>query len=92
MKTRDKVVKALMKRSGVKAEVERIEREEDELVDALLKTGQAAGLAQAELAARMGTQAPAVARPEKSLAIGKYSPLVATDRCDDFTHEAMVHG
>ena len=80
MKTHDEVVRALMTRSGVKAEVERIEREEGELLDALLKARQEAGLTQAELAARMGTQAPAVARLEKSLAIGKHSPSLATLR------------
>ena len=37
MKTHDEVVKKLMSRPGVKAEVERIEREEGELLDALLK-------------------------------------------------------
>jgi len=61
MKTHDEVVKALMKRSGVKAEVDRIEREEGELLDALLKARQEAGPTQAELAERMGTHAPAVA-------------------------------
>ena len=80
METHDEVVKALMSRSGVKAEVERIEREDGELLDALLKARQEAGLTQAELAARMGTQAPAVARLEKSLATGKHSPSVATLR------------
>ncbi len=80
MKTHDEVVKVLMKRPGVKAEVERIEREEGELLDALLKARQEAGLTQADLAARMGTQAPAVARLEKSLATGKHSPSVATLR------------
>lgn len=80
MKTHDDVIKALMNRPGVKAEVERIEREEGELLDALLKARQDAGLTQAELAARMGTQAPAVARLEKSLATGKHSPSVATLR------------
>ena len=80
MKTHDEVVRALMTRSGVKAEVERIEREEGELLDALLKARQEAGLTQAELAARMGTQAPAVARLERSLATGKHSPSIATLR------------
>ena len=80
MKTHDEVVRALMRRSGVKAEVERIEREEGELLDALLKARQEAGLTQAQLAARMGTQAPAVARLEKSLATGKHSPSLATLR------------
>lgn len=80
MKTHDEVVRALMMRSGVKAEVERIEREEGQLLDALLKARQEAGLTQAQLAARMGTQAPAVARLEKSLATGKHSPSLATLR------------
>ena len=67
-------------RDSVKAEVERIEREEGELLDALLKARHEAGLTQAELAARMGTQAPAVARLERALATGKHSPSVATLR------------
>ena len=37
MKTHDEVVKALIERSGVRAEVKRIEREEGELLEALLK-------------------------------------------------------
>ena len=80
MKSHDEAVRALMMRSGVKVEVERIEREEGELRDALLKARQEAGLTQAQLAARMGTQAPAVARLEKSLATGKHSPSLATLR------------
>ena len=80
MKTHDDVIQKLMKRPGVKTEVERIEREEGELLDALLKARHEAGLSQAELAARMGTQAPAVARLERALATGKHSPSVATLR------------
>lgn len=80
MKTHDAVIKALMKRPGVKGEVERIEREEGELLDALLKARREAGLTQAELAARMGTQAPAIARLERALVTGKHSPSVATLR------------
>jgi len=56
MKTHDEVVKALIERSGVRAEVERIEREEGELLDALLKARQEASPTQAEGVARMGTQ------------------------------------
>ena len=80
MKTHDDVIKDLMGRPGVMAEVERIEREEGELLDALLKARQEAGLTQAELAERMGTHAPAIARLERSLATGKHSPSVATLR------------
>lgn len=80
MKTHDQLVKKLMQRPGVKAEVERIEREESDLLDALLKARQEARLTQAQVADRMGTQAPAVVRLERSLATGKHSPSVATLR------------
>jgi len=80
MKTHDQVVKKLMRRPGVRAEVERLEREESALLDALLKARQEAGLSQAEVAALMGTQAPSVARLERALATGKHSPSVATLR------------
>lgn len=80
MQTHDQLVKRLMRRPGVRAEVERIEREEGALLDALLKARQAAGLTQAQVAALMGTQAPAVARMERALATGKHSPSIATVR------------
>ena len=80
MATHDRVVKKLMRRPGVRAEVERIEREESVLLDALLKARHAAGLTQAQVAERMGTQAPAVARLERALATGKHSPSIATVR------------
>jgi len=80
VRTHDQLIKKLMRRPGVRAEVERIEREEAALLDALLKARQEAGLTQAQLAERMGTQAPAVARLERSLATGKHSPSIATLR------------
>jgi ribosome-binding protein aMBF1 (putative translation factor) len=80
VRTHDQVVKKLMMRPGVRAEVERLEREESALLDALLKARQDAGLTQAQVAERMGTQAPAVARLERALATGKHSPSVATLR------------
>ena len=80
MRTHDQVVKKLLRRPGVRAEVERIEREEAVLLDALLKARQEAGLTQAQVAERMGTQAPAVARLERALATGKHSPSVSTLR------------
>jgi ribosome-binding protein aMBF1 (putative translation factor) len=80
VKTHDQLVKQLMKRRGVREEVKRIEREEADLLDALLSARQKAGLTQAEVAERMGTQAPAVARLERALATGKHSPSVATLR------------
>ncbi len=80
MKTHDQLIKKLMTRPGVRAEVERIERDESDLLDALLKARQDAGLTQAQVADRMGTQAPAIVRLERSLATGKHSPSVATLR------------
>ena len=80
MKTHDQIIEALLSRSAVRAEVERIEREEGELLDALLKARHEAGLSQAQVAERMGTHAPAIARLERSLATGKHSPSLATLR------------
>jgi predicted transcriptional regulator len=80
VQTHNQLVKKLMSRPGVRVEVERIEREEAALLDALLKARQEAGLTQAQVAERMGTQAPAVARLERSLATGKHSPSIATVR------------
>ena len=69
-----------MTRPGVRTKVDRLERKESALLDALLKARQDAGLTQAQLAERMGTQAPSVARLERALATGKHSPSVATLR------------
>ncbi len=80
MLTHEQLVDKILQRPGVKAELERLEQEEGTLLDALLKARQAAGLTQAEVAERMGTQAPAVARLERSLATGKHSPSIATVR------------
>ena len=80
MKTHDQVVAKLMRRPAVKAEVERIEHDEGAVLDILLKARQGAGLTQAQVAQRMGTQAPSIARLERSLASGKHSPSLATLR------------
>ena len=80
MRTHDQLVKKLMRRPGVRAEVDRIERDETALLDALLKARQEACLTQAQIADRMGTQAPSVARLERALATGKHSPSLATIR------------
>ena len=80
MRTHDEVVSKLLRRSGVRREVDRIERVEGELLDQLLKARHDAGLTQAQVAERMGTQPPAVARLERSLATGKHSPSLATLR------------
>ena len=80
MKTHKQLVEKLLQRPGVRAEVDRIEREEAALLDSLLRARQTAGLSQAQMAEKMGTQAPAIARLERSLATGKHSPSIATLR------------
>jgi DNA-binding XRE family transcriptional regulator len=80
MRTHDQIVKKLMSRSGVRKEVERIEREESVLLDLLLKARHEAGLSQAQVAERMGTKAPAIVRLERSLITGKHSPSILTLR------------
>jgi len=80
MQTHDAMIAKLMHRTGVQAEVARLEREEFALLDLLLKARHEAGLSQAQVAERMGTQAPAVARLERALATGRHSPSVATLR------------
>ena len=80
MQSHDQLVKEFMTRPAVRDEIDRLEREESALLDALLKARHDAGLTQAQVAERMGTQAPSVARLERALATGKHSPSVATLR------------
>lgn len=63
---------------AVRAEYERIEREEMPMLDAILSARHEAGLTQAQVAERMGTKAPAVARLENALVTGKHSPSLET--------------
>ena len=64
----------------VRAEYERLNREEFAFLDEMLAARRAAGLSQAQVAERMGTKAPAVTRLESSLASGKHSPSIDTLR------------
>jgi DNA-binding XRE family transcriptional regulator len=78
--THKKMVDKLLKNPAVKAEVERLNREEFAILDQILAARKAAGLSQAQVAKRMGTQAPAIARLESALATGKHSPSLSTLR------------
>lgn len=69
-----------MEDPAVCTEVERLEREEMPMLDAILAARKAAGLTQAQVAERMGTKAPAVARLENALITGTPSPSLATLR------------
>jgi DNA-binding XRE family transcriptional regulator len=78
--THKQAVSLMLKNAAVKAEVQRLNKEEFAILDEILSARKAAGLSQAEVAKRMGTQAPAVARLESSLATGKHSPSLSTIR------------
>ena len=78
--THKKMVDKLLKNPAVKAEVEKLNREEFAILDQILAARKAAGLSQAQVAKRMGTQAPAIARLESALATGKHSPSLSTLR------------
>ena len=64
----------------VHAEYKRVNSEEFALLDILIAARREAGLTQAEVAARMGTKAPAITRMERALASGKHSPSIRTVR------------
>jgi transcriptional regulator with XRE-family HTH domain len=79
MLTHDEMVKKMLARPAVKAEYEQ-QAEEFSLLDELLRARKRAGLTQAQVAARMGTKAPAVARLEACGGAQRHSPSVATLR------------
>ena len=64
---------------GVKAEYD-AQEEEFTLLNELLGSRQRAGLTQAEVAEKMGTKTPAVARLEAGGGSKKHSPSIATLR------------
>src|SRR6266581_5063695 len=79
MMTHKELVGKMLKRPAIKAEYE-AQTEEFALLDELLRARQRAGLTQAEVAARMGTKTPAVARLEAGGGSQRHSPSVATLR------------
>lgn len=79
MMTHNALIKKMLKHPAVKAEYE-TQAEEFALLDELLKARRQAGLTQAEVAARMGTKTPAVARLEAGGGSQRHSPSVATLR------------
>jgi predicted transcriptional regulator len=80
MRTHEELKAIALSNPAVRAEYERIEREEMPMLDAILKARREAGMTQADVAERMGTKAPAVARLESALISGKHSPSLATLR------------
>ncbi|KRH79109.1 antitoxin HigA [Ferrovum sp. JA12] len=76
--THKQMVSKMMKNPAVKATAEELDRTEFAILDEILAARKEAGLTQAQVAKRMGTQTPAIARLENSLATGKHSPSLNT--------------
>jgi transcriptional regulator with XRE-family HTH domain len=79
MRTHKELVENMLRRPAVKAEYD-AQVEEFALLDELLQARRRAGLTQAEVAARMGTKTPAVARLEGGGGSRRHSPSLATLR------------
>src|SRR6266849_6031335 len=79
MMTHKALVRKMLKQPEVQAEYD-AQAEEFALLDELLSARRRAGLTQAEVAARMGTKTPAVARLEAGGGSRRHSPSVATLR------------
>jgi len=77
MMTHKELKSRALARHDVRAEFDKLE-EEFAFIDEFLKARAAAGMSQAEIAARMGTTQSAVARLESGR--GKHSPSLATLR------------
>ena len=69
--THEQMVARMLKNPAVHTEYDRLNREEFAILDEILAARRAAGLSQAQVAERMGTNAPAIARLESALASGK---------------------
>jgi transcriptional regulator with XRE-family HTH domain len=79
MMSHEEMVKKMLKEPAVKAEYD-VQAEEFALLDEFLRARRRAGLTQAEVAARMGTKTPAVARLEAGGGSQRHSPSIATLR------------
>ena len=80
MLTYDEMKAKMLENSVIRAEYDRIERDEMPMLDAILAARKEAGLTQAQVAERMGTKAASVARLESALLSGKHSPSLSTLR------------
>ena len=78
MRTFEEMKAIALSNPVVRAEFERIEREEMPMLDAILKARKEAKLTQEQVAKRMGVSTPVVSRLESALISGKHSPSIAT--------------
>jgi DNA-binding XRE family transcriptional regulator len=79
VKSHAALITSWMKEPGFKAEYNALE-EEYQLLREMLTARKRAGLTQADVAEKMGTQAPAIARLETSFSRSKHSPSLSTLR------------
>ena len=77
MMSHEELKQRALSRPEVKAEYDAL-GPEFELLRQLLRARKAAGLTQADVADRMGTQPPSVARLESALTSGSHSPSMET--------------
>ena len=77
VKTHDEMIASWMAEPAFKAAYDDLEAEY-QLLREMLRARKEAGLTQAEVARRMGTQAPAIARLEASNMRTKHSPSLST--------------
>jgi predicted transcriptional regulator len=77
MMTHNELKEKMLSNSEVKAEYDSLEKEFS-LFEELLKARTVAGLTQAEVAERMGTKTPAIARLESGGGNKKHSPSLST--------------
>ena len=77
MMTHKELKEKMLSNSEVKAEYDSLEKEFS-LFEELLKARTIAGLTQAEVAERMGTKTPAIARLESGGGNKKHSPSLST--------------
>jgi predicted transcriptional regulator len=78
MRTYEEMKAIALSNPVVRAEFDRIEREEMPMLDAILKARKEAKLTQEQVAKRMGVSTPVVSRLESALITGKHSPSIAT--------------
>ena len=79
MLTHEKMVKKMLSNPKVKASYDSME-DEFTFLDECLKARKRANITQEQLASRMGTKAPAIARIESGGGKGKHSPTINTLR------------
>ncbi len=79
MLTHEELKKKILSNPEVKSEYDSLE-EEFSLFDELLKARMEAGLTQSEVAERMGTKTPAIARLESGGGNKQHSPSISTLR------------